>query len=306
MKSTCKLHGIVPPVVTPLRDPETLDEPGLERLVDHLLQGGVHGLFILGTTGEAPGLGSSLRKRMVECTCKLVNGRVPVLVGISDPSFTESLRLADYAGASGATGLVIAPPYYFPAGQPELLEYLGHLVPRLPLPLYLYNMPAMTKISFDPDTVRQAFTIPGIVGMKDSSGSMAYMHKVKSLLPADCTASLLVGSEELLGEAVLFGYDGGVCGGANVFPRLYVELYEAASRRDLQTTLALHWKVIRLGQLLYGVGRFGSSAIKGIKCALSCLGICDDFMSEPFHSFLPPERNKIAAAVDALKKELEP
>ncbi len=306
MKMDSKLHGIVPPVITPLCDSETLDESGLERLIEHLVEGGVHGLFILGTTGEAPGLSGLLRRRMVELTCKLVQGRVPVLVGISDPSFTESLRLADYAASCGATELVIAPPYYFPAGQPELLEYIGHLVPRLPLPLYLYNMPAMTKISFEPETIGQAFTIPGIVGMKDSSGSMAYMHKVKSLLPADCTASLLVGSEELLGEAVLFGYDGGVCGGANVFPKLYVELYEAAARGDVQKTLELHWQVIRLGQLLYGVGRFGSSAIKGIKCALSCLGICDDFMAEPFHSFLPPERTRIADAVDVLKKELHP
>ncbi len=304
-KTTLRVRGIVPPVVTPLRDPVTLDEAGLERLVEHLLEGGVHGLFVLGTTGEAPSLDVALKHRMVERTCALVRGRVPVFVGISDPSFTESLRLAEHAGASGATALVLAPPFYFPAGQPELLEYLEHLVPRLPLPLLLYNMPAMTKLVFEPETVRQAFTIPGIIGMKDSSGSMVYLHKVRSLLPTDCTASLLVGPEELLGEAVLFGYDGGVCGGANVFPKLYVALYEAAARGDLSTTLALHARVMRVGRLLYGVGRHGSSLIKGVKCALSCLGVCDDFMAEPFHRFRPPERAVITAAVETLRKEVE-
>jgi 4-hydroxy-tetrahydrodipicolinate synthase len=281
-----------------------LDEAGLERLVEHLIAGGVHGLFVLGTTGEAPSLDVALKLRMIERTCALVRGRIPVFVGISDPAFIESLRLADRAATCGADALVLAPPYYFPAGQPELLEYLEHLVPKLPLPLLLYNMPAMTKLVFEPETVRRAFKIPGIIGMKDSSGSMAYLHKIRDLLPADCHASLMVGSEELLGEAVLFGFDGGVCGGANVFPKLYVDLYEAAARGDLSKTLALHARVMRQGRLLYGVGRFGSSAIKGIKCALSCLGVCDDFMAEPFHRFRAPERAVIAAAVRTLQEEM--
>lgn len=304
MNPTFRVRGIVPPVVTPLRDAATLDDAGLERLVEHLVVGGVHGLFVLGTTGEAPGLDAALKQRMVARTCALARGRIPVFVGISDPSFVETLRLAERAAASGAAALVLAPPYYFPAGQPELLEYLEHLVPRLPLPLLLYNMPAMTKLVFEPDTVRKAFEIPGIIGMKDSSGSMAYLHKVRSVLPPDCAASLLVGPEELLGEAVLFGYDGGVCGGANVFPKLYVALYEAAARGDLATTLNLHAQVVRVGQLLYGVGKHGSSLIKGIKCALSCLGVCDDFMAEPFHRFRAPERAVIAAAVQTLIGEV--
>ncbi len=305
MNAALRIRGIVPPVVTPLHDLVTLDEAGLERLVGHLLAGGVHGLFVLGTTGEAPSLDVALRRRVVARACALVRGRVPVLVGISDTAFMESLRLAEHAAACGADALVLAPPYYFPAGQPELLEYLERLVPRLPLPLLLYNMPAMTKLAFEPETVRRAFAIPGIIGMKDSSGSMAYLHKVRDLLPPDCRAALLTGSEELLGEAVLFGCDGGVCGGANVFPRLYADLYEAAARGDLPRTLLLHGRVMRVGRLLYGVGRHGSSVIKGIKCALSCLGICDDFMAEPFRRFRASERAAVAAAVETLRQELE-
>ena len=299
-----KFKGVIPPIVTPLLDQEHLDEEGVERLVEHLLDGGVNGIFALGTTGEAPSLDGVLKRRMLERVCKAASGRVPVLAGITDTSFTESLRLAAHAAECGASALVLAPPYYFPAGQPELLDYIEHLVPRLPLPLMLYNMPAMTKLNFEPETVRRAFDIPGVVGMKDSSGSMAYLHKVRQLLHDKPEASLMVGPEELLGEAVLFGADGGVCGGANVFPKLYVQLYEAAARGDLKATLELHGKVLLVGRSLYGLGHYASSAIKGIKCALSCLGICEDFMAEPFHRFRAKEREAIEEAVKALKKEL--
>ena len=156
-----KFKGVIPPIVTPLLDQEHLDEEGVERLVEHLLDGGVNGIFALGTTGEAPSLDGVLKRRMLERVCKAASGRVPVLAGITDTSFTESLRLAAHAAECGASALVLAPPYYFPAGQPELLDYIEHLVPRLPLPLMLYNMPAMTKLNFEPETVRRAFDIPG-------------------------------------------------------------------------------------------------------------------------------------------------
>ena len=118
------LRGIIPPMVTPLLDADTLDVAGLERLIEHILAGGVHGLFILGTTGEAPSLSHRLRQEFVERVCAQVNGRVPVLVGITDTSFVESLNLAQKAADLGAEGLVLAAPYYFLAGQAELLEYL--------------------------------------------------------------------------------------------------------------------------------------------------------------------------------------
>ncbi len=300
-----KLKGIVPPIVTPLHNQGRLDEEGVERLVEYLICGGVSGIFALGTTGEAPSLGDALKRRMLKCVCKAAAGRVPVLAGITDTSFNESLSLAGHAAECGVSALVVAPPYYFPAGQPELFEYISHLVSRLPLPLMLYNMPAMTKVSFDPETVGRVLELPGVIGLKDSSGNMSYFHKVRELFAKMPEKSLLVGPEELLAEAVLFGADGGVSGGANIFPKLYVQLYEAAARRDLETVAKLHSKVLRVGQRLYGVGRYGSSLIKGIKCSLSCLGICDDFMAEPFHRFNSAERSIVENAIKELQAELE-
>ena len=287
------LRGIIPPLVTPLLDRDTLDEAGLERLVAHVLAGKVHGIFILGTTGEAPSLDTRLQFELIRKTCALVADRVPVLVGISDASCTESLKLAAQAHQHGAHALVLAPPYYFPAGQPELLEYLEHLVPQLPLPLYLYNMPFSPTPSFAADTVKKALDIPGIVGLKDSSNNMVYFHKLLEIFAARPTSSVLTGSEILLAESVLMGAHGGVCGGANLFPNLYVNLYKAASRGDLPRTLALHKQVLRVNNEIYGVGHYASSGLKGIKCALSCMGICHDFMADPFHRFRQEEHDTI-------------
>ena len=287
------LCGIVPPVVTPLRDRDTLDGPSLERLIEHILAGGVSGLFILGTTGEGPSLSYRLRKEFIEHACRQVRGRVPVLVGITDTAFVESVNVARWSADAGADAVVLAPPYYLPEGQPELQEYLDHLVPELPLPLFLYNMPALTKVSFELETIRRAMDNPHIIGLKDSSGNMTYFHRAAGLLKHRPDWSLLMGPEELLADAVFAGGHGGVNGGANVFPRLYVDLFLAAKAGNTARVRELHARVMRISDNLYRIGRHPSAIIKGIKCALSLLGVCDDFMAEPFHRFREPERAKV-------------
>jgi 2-dehydro-3-deoxy-D-pentonate aldolase len=312
------LRGIVPPMVTPLQDRDTLDVAGLERLIEHILAGGVHGLFILGTSGEAPSLSYRLRRELIARTCRQVRGRVPVLVGVTDTAFVETVQLARYAAEAGADAVVLAAPYYFPAGQPELLEYLQHLVPELPLPLLLYNMPMMTKVDFAPETVRRVLDLPRIVGLKDSSGDIDYFRQVRQITRERPDWSLLIGPEHLLVEAVQAGGNGGVCGGANLFPRLFVELYEAAaagrsengtgsdqddrclsqfSEQPLRVQ-ELQQRVLSLGRI-YTIGRHASAVIKGLKCGLSVLGICQDVMAEPFHHFLPPEREQVESIIDS-------
>jgi dihydrodipicolinate synthase/N-acetylneuraminate lyase len=294
------LRGIIPPMVTPLLDRDTLDAAGVERLVEHILAGGVHGLFILGTTGEAPSLSYRLRYEFIERVCTQVKKRIPVLVGITDTSFVESVNIAEKAKEAGAQAVVLAPPYYFPAGQAELLEYLKHLAPELPLPLFLYNMPSYTKLVFEPKTVRAAAAITGIVGIKESSGDMVYFRQLLSLLKKQPDFSLLIGQEELLAETVLAGAHGSVCGGANLVPRLYVDLYNAACSKDLSTVETLHKKVMQISKAIYDVGKYESSYLKGLKCALSCMGICSDFLAEPFHRFRRAEHKVIRRHIEEL------
>lgn len=287
------LRGIVPPMVTPLADRDGLDIAGLERLIEHILGGGVHGLFILGTTGEAPSLSHRLRHELIERTCRLVAGRAPVLVGITDTAFVESVNMARVAADCGAAAVVAAPPFYFHAGQPELVEYLEHLAAELPLPLFLYNMPSHTKLVFEPETLRAAAAMPGIVGLKDSSGDMGYFRRVHAIVKDDPRFTLLIGPELILAECLSIGAHGGVCGSANLLPRLYLDLYNAAVARDLDAIRPLQDRVKFINEKIYGVGRHPSSYIKGLKCALALLGICSDFMAELFHRFRGPERETI-------------
>jgi 4-hydroxy-tetrahydrodipicolinate synthase len=295
------MRGIIPPLVTPLRARDELDIPGLERLVEHVLSGGVHGIFVLGTTGEAPNLSYRLRRELIERTCQLVAGRVPVLVGITDTAIVEALSLSRWAAECGAQALVVSAPYYFPNSQPELLEYVQHLAPELPLPLFLYNMPTHTKTIFEVETVRRAMQIPNVVGLKDSSANMVYFHQLIGLLPERPDWSLFIGPEELLAESVLLGGHGGVCGGANLQPRLYVDLYEACIAGQLKQVQALHARVMRISSTLYHVGRHGSAFLKAIKCALHETGICDDFLAEPFHRFREEERARVRAVLAELE-----
>src|ERR1051326_2616492 len=253
------LTGIIPPLVTPLLDRDTLDVRGLDHLIDRVLSGGVSGLFLL-------------------------------LVNITDTSFVESTNLARHATDCGAHAVVVAPPYYLPPGQPELQEYLAHLVPELPLPLFLYNMPSLTKVSYEPETLRRLIDEPRIIGLKDSSGNIAYFREVAALLEHRPNWSLLVGPEDLLLDAMSSGGHGGIHGGANLFPKLYVRLYEAARAGDTSRARELHAIAVRVRASLYEIGRHPSSLIKGIKCALNCLGVCSDFMAEPFHRFRPDQR----------------
>ncbi len=295
------LQGIIPPMVTPLRDRDTLDLTGLERLVEHILDGGVHGLFILGTTGEGPSLSYRLRTELIDRTCRHVNGRVPVLVGITDTVFTESVRLAHAAAKAGASAVVVAPPYYFSMSQPELLEYVQQLVAEVPLPMFLYNIPSHTKTGFELETVRRAAELPDVLGIKDSSSDMIYFHGLISLFRDRPDFTVLIGPEELLGESLLLGGHGGVNGGANLYPRLYVQLYEAAQQRDLDRLTALHSEVMRISTEIYSVGQSESSYLRGLKCALSIVGICEDFMAEPLQRFKSSERMQIKQQMQTLR-----
>jgi 4-hydroxy-tetrahydrodipicolinate synthase len=291
------LRGVVPPLVTPLTGRDTLDVGGLERLVEHVLAGGVAGLFILGTTGEGPALSYRLRRELIERVCRQVGCRVPVLIGVTDTAFAESVALARYAADAGAAAVVAAAPYYFRPSQPELLHYVRVLSAEVPLPLVLYNMPAHTKVAFAVETVRQAMAFDNVVGLKDSSGDWNYFHAVRELRAERDDWTLLMGPEQLLGEAVLFGADGGVPGGANLHPQLFVALYQAAARGDAERVAALQRDVLRLGRI-YQVARGELAYLRGLKCALACAGLCADRLAEPFAPLAEAERAQVARLVE--------
>jgi dihydrodipicolinate synthase/N-acetylneuraminate lyase len=289
------LRGIITPMATPLADPETLDRPAVERLLERLIAGGVSGVFILGTTGEAPGLSYRVRAELVDRVCSVVAGRIPVLVSITDTSITETIDFARHAAQAGASGLVLAPPYYFELSQPELLRYLERLTPELPRPVYLYNIPSLTKTPFAPDTVRAAADLTNVYGIKDSSGDMTYFAELIRKLGDRPEFAVLCGPEELLAEAMAMGAHGGINGGSNLWPELYVELYRAALNHDRKRTGELQAIVAEISARVYNLGSDGSSYLRGMKCALSVLGYCRNIMAEPYEPYGPAETQRIRA-----------
>ncbi|MHC2066374.1 dihydrodipicolinate synthase family protein [Bremerella sp. T1] len=297
--TTQTYHGIIPPLVTPLLGRDELDREGLSRLVEHVIDGGVHGLFILGSTGEAPSLSYRLRREMIDAVCQQTDGRVPVLVGITDTAFVESVALAQHAADAGAAAVVLTTPYYFPAGQTELLSYIRNINAELPLPLMLYNMPQLTKVWFEQETLKQLTELENIVGLKDSSGDLNYFERAAKLKAIRTDWSVMIGPEAKLPEAMQLGGDGSVAGGANVTPRLFVDCYEAQRSGDATKLAELHQRIQDFQQV-YEIGKYASKYIKATKCCLSLMGICSDFMAEPFHNFREPQRLQVAQILNEL------
>jgi 4-hydroxy-tetrahydrodipicolinate synthase len=286
MKSLAErpLKGIITPLVTPLLDNDTLDRKGLETLIEHVLTGGVHGIFILGSTGEATSLTYRLRRELVQAACACINGRVPILVGVTDTSFSGSLEVARAGAEAGADAVVVAPPYYSAPGQSDLLAYFARLVAELPLPCFLYNIPSCTKVAIGIETAVAAADLPGVIGLKDSSGDMNYFNRLLHCFRDRPDFSLLMGPEELLAQSVLAGGSGGVNGGSNFAPRLYVDLYEATLAGDLKRVGELHKIVMKISMNVYPADKASGYYLKGVKSALSLMGICSDVMAEPFTS----------------------
>ena len=291
-----RIKGIIPPMVTPLKDEKELDMEGGVRLTEHIVSGGVGGLFILGTTGEAQSLSHSLRSEFVGLVCKQVAGRVPVLVGISDTSIEESVALADKAWECGAAGVVAAAPYYLAPSQQEMIEYFTELADRVKLPLYLYNMPSCVKVFLEVGTVVKLAGHPNIAGLKDSSANMTYFQKLLYLF-RDKDFALYMGPEEMTAAAVMAGADGGINGGANLCPELYTEMYEAARAHDTEKVNELQQKIMQISTELYGIGKYGSSYLKGLKCALAETGLFSGHIAWPYREFVGPEKVRVRQAL---------
>ena len=289
-----RFHGIIPPMITPLDEQGDVDLQGLEQLVDHIIDGGVHGLFVLGTTGEGPSLTMPQRQRVIAATCDQVAGRVPIMVGITDTVVSQSQEVAELAFAGGADAVVLAPPYYLPITQQELIDYCLRLADAIQLPIMLYNMPGCCKTWFDVDTVKQLAKHERIVGLKDSSGDLAYFETVVNELQDHGDFSFFVGPEELLVKAMRLGCHGGVNGGANMFPRLYTAMYEAAAAGDWTTAEQHQATVQKVSDSLYGVGDGPSRIIKGIKSVCQQMGLCQsNNVAAPFQPHTAAEQQEI-------------
>ncbi len=297
-----KFSGLIPPMVTPLNAKRGLDKAGVKNMVKHLLDGGVDGIFLLGTTGEGPHIAYAVRRELVKETCRLVKGRVPVLVGITETDMEDALAFAKDCKAFGAAGVVAAPPYYFKLTQAECVAWFTEMADRLPLPLVIYDMPAHTDTTLEPATVAKLAAHPNIVALKDSSSVIALFNKFRvALEPFAERFSLFMGPDEAMGEAMLLGADGGVCTGANLWPREFKAMYLAAQAGDVGKVRKLQRFATMSSYLLYGLGQGQGGFLKGVKAALSEMGLIQNVLAAPFEPFEGKTLAKVRAAIRQLK-----
>ena len=279
MTDVRNLEGIIVPVATPMNADRSVDQAGLKAQVNHVLDGGVVGIFVMGTTGEFPMLSDAERVTVIETVMAAVNGRVSVLVGVAAPGTARALAYCRQGEALGADALVAAAPYYYKLrGAVEGYEYFAEIARSTSLPVFLYNIPSYTQMPLDMETIQRLAELPNVVGMKDSSSDFTFFCRLAHKLNRGKDLRLYQGNECHLLASLLRGASGGVNGLANVAPKMICDLYQAHRAGDPSKARELQEKVISL----FDIARLGPNAIPAFKVALSELGICGDYASSPF------------------------
>ena len=168
-----KIHGIIPPVATPMKANEDLDLPRLRWFLDHQINSGVHGVFVLGTNSEFYALDEKEKQEVIATAVEHVKGRVPVYAGTGAETTREAVRLTKMAEKEGADGVSVITPYFVLPNQQEIYDHYRRIAENTKLPVVLYNNPATCGgVKIEPDMVGRLAQIPNILGVKDSSGDL--------------------------------------------------------------------------------------------------------------------------------------
>lgn len=286
------LRGLIPPMVTPIQMDGGLDVSAIGRLVEHLIGGGVSGIFILGTCGEGNALSYRKRYQFVEFVCEAARGRVPVLVSVSDTSYEEALDLAEHAYASGASAIVSTGPYFLPVPMGHLEIYFERLAEESRLPLVLYNMPGCTKFCLDPATVARLAQNSKIIGIKDSSGDLKYVEQlVQAVKPHHFP--VLIGPEEVLVQAMRLGAVGGVNGGGVLFPAVYAARIAAFAAGNMELVERTDRFVQRFSKQIFPTSTGRMAVIESLKQGLATMGLCQPWVLSPLQPLDGEHRHRI-------------
>lgn len=272
-KTQKKIHGVIVPMVTPLNETGELDEPAARRVIDHLVGGGVQGIFVLGTTGEGPSAPRELRSRLVHLAVEHTAGRVQVYAGIYDAVISESVEMAREFLRRGVTAVVAQMPAYFRLGPGEQFHYFAALAERARGPLLLYDIPSAVHSAIDPGVVEHLRVFPNVVGIKDSSGDRERMNVLLDQYADDPAFSVLVGATELSTYGLLHGADGFVPSAGNLNPSLCSRLYGAALKGDRQLMEELQAEVDAVQASFWVEGYLGRG-IARLKKRMAQRGLC--------------------------------
>ncbi len=286
------IHGIIPPVATPMKDNEDLDLPRLKWFLDHLIGAGVHGVFVLGTNSEFYALDESEKQAVIATAVTHVRKRVPVYAGTGAETTREAVRLTRMAEREGVDGVSVITPYFVSPSQQEIHDHYRRIAEATSLPVLLYNNPSTTGgVKIDVDTVARLSQIPNILGIKDSSGDLQNTNEYLRVVPE--RFAVLQGRDTLICASLLFGARGAVPATANVAPRLVVDIFEAFQRGDLEGSKQAQLKLnpVRLALTL-------GTAPGGVKAALTLLGMSIGPSRSPVAPLSPEKQQKMRAALE--------
>ena len=283
-----QLKGVFPAMATPLTPEEKIDTGALRKLVRYLMDGGIHGIVALGSTGEFPAMTESMRRTVSEITLEEVGGQIPVLIGCGEPGTQRTIEQVKAAATTTADGVLVAVPYYFNMDQAAVIRHYQMVADASALPVVMYNFPQMTKTTFTADTVAKLAQHPNIIGIKDSSGDFFGMQRF-----IDVTAggdfAVMSGNPALGLSGYELGAKGGIYAGCSLFPKQCADVYNAFIRGDKTSAIEMQKKV----SLIPMMGSFGPNAAV-VKFGLNRLGICGPTVAAPF--CLPPgQEDKILA-----------
>ncbi|MBI3410135.1 MAG: 4-hydroxy-tetrahydrodipicolinate synthase [Planctomycetes bacterium] len=288
-----QIRGIIPPVATPMRANEDLDLPRLRWFLDHLINSGVHGVFVLGTNSEFYAMDEREKQQVIATAVEHVHGRVPVFAGTGAESSREAVRLTKMAENEGVQGVSVITPYFIMPSQPEIYDHYRRIAESTRLPVVLYNNPSTCGgLKIEIDTVARLAEIPNILGIKDSSGDLQNTNEYIRVVPE--RFSVLQGRDTLIFQSLIFGARGAVPATANIAPKILVEIYEAFQRGDQAASRAAQIRLnpIRLSLTL-------GTAPGGVKAALNLLGMSIGPSRSPVAPLPPDKLQKMRAALES-------
>lgn len=288
-----QIHGIIPPVATPMQANEDLDLPRLKWFLDHLLQSGVHGIFVLGTNSEFYALDEREKQEVIATAVAHVNNRVPVYAGTGAETTREVVRLTKMAEREGVDGVSIITPYFISPTQQEIFDHYRRIAEHTRLPVILYNNPSTCGgVKIDVDTVARLAEIPNILAVKDSSGDLQNTNEMIRAVPP--RFSVLMGRDTLIFPALMFGARGAVPATCNIAPQLLVEIYNAFQRGDLEASKAAQ---LRLNPLRLALSL--CTAPGAVKAALQLLGMSIGPCRSPVAGLASDKQTRMRSALEA-------
>jgi 4-hydroxy-tetrahydrodipicolinate synthase len=259
--------GIIPAMITPLTQDYKVNEKALRKLVDYLIDGGSHGIFVVGTSGEFYGFTPEEKREMIEITVDQTKGRVPVYAGTGAVGTREVVELTQIAEECKADAVSILTPFFIKPNQQELIEHYKSIAASTSLPILLYNNLPKTGVTITSDTVRELADVPNIVGVKDSTGdfslSAEYIRKTR-----DKDFHVLMGRDTLIHACLCYGGKGSIAACSNIAPRVVADIYDKYIAGDIQGSLEAQFKLAPI-RMSFTLGSFPTV----LKESLELLGI---------------------------------